>query len=72
MKIVGASLVVLGLAALLFGGIPYKKTESVAQFGDFKMNVTEKKQVAIPPILSGLVVLAGAALFFAGSRKPPA
>ena len=30
MKILGAALVVLGLAGLIFGGIPYKKTETIA------------------------------------------
>jgi hypothetical protein len=69
MKIAGVILIVLGLAALLVGGIPYKKTESLAQFGDMKMQVTEKKQLTVPPVLSGLAILAGAALLFAGGRR---
>ncbi len=69
MRIAGAVLVVLGLVALVVGGIPYNKTENVARIGDFKMSVTEKKQVAIPPLASGLAILAGAAMFFGGGRK---
>jgi len=69
MRIAGVVLVVLGFAGLFYGGIPYKKTENVAQFGDLKMQVTEKKQFTVPPFVSGLAILAGAAMFFAGGKR---
>jgi hypothetical protein len=69
MKIAGVILIVLGLASLVWGGLSYNKTENVAQIGDLKMQVTEKKQVAVPPLVAGLAILAGAGLVFAGSRK---
>ena len=72
MKIAGIILIVLGLGSLVWGGVPYNKTENVAQFGDMKMQVTERKQWTVPPLVAGLVVLGGAALLFAGGRKPPA
>ena len=72
MKIAGVILIVLGLGSLIWGGIPYHKTENVAQFGDLKMQVTEKKEFAVPPVLTGIAILAGAALLFAGARKPGA
>ena len=64
MKIAGAVLMVLGLVALAAGGFPYDKTDNVAQIGDIKMSVTQKKQAVIPPLVSGLAVLAGAVMFF--------
>jgi hypothetical protein len=70
MKVLGAALVILGLVGLLLGGIPYNKTETVAQIGDLKMKATERKQVSIPPVVSGLAILVGAAIWFAASRKP--
>jgi len=72
MKIAGAVLILIGLGFLLIGGIPYNKTENVAQFGGLKMQVTEKREVTVPPIVSGLVVLVGAAMLFAGGKKPAA
>jgi hypothetical protein len=72
MKIAGVILIVLGLGSLIWGGIPYNKTENVAQFGELKMQVTEKKEFTVPPVLAGIAILAGAALLFAGSRKPAA
>ena len=72
MKILGAAMVILGLLGLAFGGIPYKKTETIAQIGDLKMKATENKHLAFPPIVSGVAILVGAAIWFAGSRKPGA
>ena len=70
MKVIGAVLVLLGLLGLLLGGISYNKTETVAQIGDLKMKATEKKQVAVPPLVSGMAILVGAAIFFSARRKP--
>ena len=72
MKIAGAVLVVLGLMGLIFGGIPYQKKQHVADIGDLHMSVKEEKHLDVPPILSGLAILAGAALLFAGRSKPSA
>ena len=72
MKIAGAVLIVLGLLGLMVGGIPYKKTTNVAEFGDLKMQVKEEKQLTVPPIVSGLAILAGAALLFGSRSKPNA
>ena len=69
MRIAGIVLILLGFAALIFGGLPYQKTENVAQFGDLKMQVTEKKHVTFPPLVSGAAILVGAVLVFVGGRK---
>ena len=69
MKAIGAVLVVVGLAGLIFGGIPYSKRETVAQIGDIKMQATEKKQLSLPPAVNGLAILIGAALWFRASRR---
>lgn len=69
MRIAGIVLIVLGFVGLVAGGLPYHKTENVAQFGDLKMQVTEKKQFTVPPLVSGIAILAGAAMLFAGRRK---
>ena len=70
MKIAGIILIVIGFAALALGGLSYNKTENVAQKGDLKMQVTEKREFMVPPWLAGITILGGAALLFAGGRKP--
>jgi LPXTG-motif cell wall-anchored protein len=69
MKVIGIVLILLGFAGLLFGGVPYRTTENVAEIGDFKMKVSEKKQFTVPPVISGLAILGGAAMLFASRRK---
>lgn len=69
MRALGIALVVLGFIGLFFGGIPYKKTENVAEFGGLKMQVTEKKQMTIAPWISGIAILAGAVLIMRGGRS---
>ncbi|HEY2954188.1 MAG TPA: hypothetical protein VGK89_02925 [Candidatus Eisenbacteria bacterium] len=68
MRIAGAILVALGFAALIAGGVPYRKTENVAEIGGFKMQVTEKKEFAIPPLVGGIAIALGAAMLFARRR----
>ncbi len=68
MKIAGAVLIALGFAALLVGGIPYRKTENVAEIGTLKMQVTQKKEFVIPPVVGGLAIVVGAAMLFARRR----
>ena len=71
MKILGIVLVVAGLVLLAVGGLPYKQKRNVAEVGGLKMTVTEERQFAVPPIVSGILVLAGAALIFAGRKRNP-
>ncbi|HET9327586.1 MAG TPA: hypothetical protein VFQ05_12505 [Candidatus Eisenbacteria bacterium] len=69
MRAAGIVLVIAGFIGLLWGGIPYKKTENVAEIGGIKMQVTEKKQMSIPPWISGIAILAGAALIMRGGKS---
>jgi hypothetical protein len=69
MKTLGAALVILGLLGLVFGGIPYTKKETVAQIGDFKMQASEKRQLGLPPWAYGIVIVAGAVLWFRAGGK---
>ncbi|HEY3214906.1 MAG TPA: DUF3185 domain-containing protein [Candidatus Eisenbacteria bacterium] len=72
MKIAGAVLVLLGFAGLVWGGVPYRQTRNVAQIGDLKMQVTEKKQLALPPLVSGFAILVGTVLWCSARPRPMA
>ena len=72
MRMFGVVLVVLGLLALVYGGISYTKREKVLDLGPIQATTTEKKQIPLPPIAGGLAVLAGAAMIVAGGRRATA
>jgi hypothetical protein len=56
--IVGAILVILGLAGLAIPVFTTQQTENVATLGDLKVQSTEKTPHAIPPLVSeGALVL---------------
>lgn len=72
MRLFGVVLVVLGLLAMVYGGISYTKREKVLDLGPIQATATEKKQIPLPPIVGGLAVLAGAVMIVAGGRRVPA
>ena len=69
MRVAGFLLVVLGFAILLFGRIPYGKTENLAEIGTLKMRVTEKKEFVIPPVIGGIAIVLGTAMLFVRRRR---
>lgn len=66
--VIGAVLMVLGIAALVHPRLdmPAKKTE-VQVLGQ-KLLVETRRVVEIPPILSGLLIVAGVGLIVLGPR----
>ena len=48
MKIVGIVLIVVGAAALAYGGFSYTKETHNAEIGPLKFSVKEKEQVNVP------------------------
>ena len=63
MKILGFVLVILGLLALVYGGISYNRQRTVLDVGPFKATATEQKNVPLSPIVGGIVLLSGILLF---------
>ncbi len=59
MKLVGIVLVVLGVLALIYGGISYNRERTVLDVGPFKATATEQKNIPISPIVGGVALLGG-------------
>jgi hypothetical protein len=62
----GAVLVLLGLIALAVPVFTTQETKDVAHVGDLKLQTTEDKSFAIPPLVSGGAVALGVVLIGAG------
>lgn len=63
---VGIVLIVLGIASL-FVGIPRKESSGI-NAGGVKMGVEVTTNEKVSPIISGVLIIAGAGLIFAGRR----
>ena len=67
-SIIGIVLVILGIVALVYGGIHYNDQKTVLQMGDFKATATEQKTIPISPIVGVISLVVGIALLV-GSRR---
>lgn len=58
MKFIGLLLLLLGIAALIYGGVGYNRQTTILAVGDIKATATEHKTIPIAPI-AGFVALFG-------------
>lgn len=68
-RVIGIVLIVLGLAALAYRGFGFTKRDKVIDMGAIEVTRNDHEFVAIPPLASGLAVVAGAVLAVAGGRR---
>jgi uncharacterized membrane protein YidH (DUF202 family) len=59
MKTFGFLLVIVGVLALVYGGISYNRQRTVIDMGPFKATATEQKNIPFSPIVGGIVLLGG-------------
>lgn len=71
MKLLGILLVVLGALGLYFRAIPYTSREKVLDVGPFQASADLRKELEIPPLVSGAVLGVGVLLLLvpAGRRR---
>jgi uncharacterized membrane protein HdeD (DUF308 family) len=69
MKIVGILLIVLGIIALIFGGISYTREETLVNLGPIQAKTETRETIPLPPILGALALVGGVVLLVADSRK---
>jgi hypothetical protein len=69
MKFFGFVLVVLGILALVYGGISYSRQRTVLDVGPFKATATEQKNVPLSPIVGGIALLGGIVLLMVPRKR---
>ena len=69
MKIAGLLLIIVGVAALIYGGFTYTSQKKEVNIGDIQINKTENHSLPVPPILGIVAVVGGAALFYLGAKQ---
>lgn len=68
-QIVGAVLMTVGVVALLWGGLFWTDRDTVLDAGPVKVQKAERKGVKVPPLIGGLVLVAGAVLLLLPSGR---
>lgn len=67
-RIVGVLLIVLGIVALVWGGISYTRDRTVLDVGPIEAQVEERETIPLPPVLGGIALVAGVLLLFVPAR----
>ena len=68
MKVIGFVLVILGLLALVYGGISYNRQKTIVDVGPLKATTTEQKSIPLSPIVGGVALIGGLVLLTAPKR----
>ena len=69
MKLTGLILVVLGVLALVYGGVSYRKQDTILDVGSFKATATEQKTIPISPIVGGIALVGGIILLVVPRKR---
>lgn len=69
MKALGFVLVILGILALVYGGITYNRERTVLDLGPIKATATEQRNVPFSPIVGAVAIAGGLVMLMASRRK---
>lgn len=64
MKMLGILLLVVGVAALAYGGFSWTREKTVIDAGPIQLRTDQRKSLPIPPIVGMVCLIAGGALLF--------
>jgi hypothetical protein len=62
MKLIGVALVILGIVALVYGGIGYNRQTTILDVGGIKATATEHKTIPITPVAGAIALIGGIVL----------
>ena len=69
MKAAGVLLIVLGVIALIYGGITYTTHKKVIDLGPIQAEKKETHDIPLPPILGVVAIVGGGAMLLIGGKS---
>ena len=70
MRAIGFVLIVVGLIAVIYGGITWTQRDEVLDFGPFEVATQERRTVPLPPVIGAVCLAGGILLVLVGGRRP--
>jgi drug/metabolite transporter (DMT)-like permease len=67
--IIGALLIIVGIAGLAFGGFSFTHKEKVLDLGPIEASADKKESLPVPPILGALAIVGGVVLLATSARR---
>lgn len=68
-RIVGLVLVVLGIVALVWGGVFWTDRDTVLDAGPLQVTTEEREGIRLPPVVGALALISGLVLIAIGERR---
>jgi uncharacterized membrane protein HdeD (DUF308 family) len=68
-RTVGIILVVIGLVALVWGGISWTREETIVDLGPLEATAETRETIPLPPVLGGIALVAGIVLLVVPARR---
>ena len=68
-RLIGIALIVIGIVALVWGGVFWTDRETVIDAGPLQVTTDEREGVALPPILGVIALVGGIVLLVVPDRR---
>jgi uncharacterized membrane protein YidH (DUF202 family) len=68
-RIVGTILVIVGIVALVWGGISWTREETIVDLGPLEAQAETRETIPLPPVLGGIALVAGVVLLVVPARR---
>ena len=68
-KVAGLVLVAVGVVILLWGGVFWTDRDTIVDAGDIELTRQSREGIAVPPIVGGVVLVAGILLVLLPQRR---
>jgi uncharacterized membrane protein YidH (DUF202 family) len=68
-RTVGIILIVVGIVALVWGGISWTREETIVDLGPLEATAETRETIPLPPVLGGIALVAGIVLLVIPARR---
>ena len=68
-RVIGVDMVVVGIAALAWGGVFWTDRDTVLDAGPLKVQTEEREGFAVPPVLGAIALVGGIVLLAIPDRR---